>query len=111
MARRYGHTLQLALITVLSRNHQELPTDINAKVMEQMSTAISTSLRSGDVYTRPASSQFLILLPKATQTTGAIAIQRVLQAFYALDSSNQLLDTSVELLPMLSANLPVPPTT
>lgn len=108
MARRYGHALQLALITVLSRNHQELPSDVSTKIMEQMSSAISNSLRSGDVYTRLAPSQFLILLPKASQETGAIAIRRVLQAFFAYDPANQLLDTSVELLPMLSANYPAP---
>lgn len=107
MARRYGHTLQLALITVLSRNHQELAPDIGSRVMEQMSAAISNSLRSGDVYTQLASSQFLILLPKASQETGAVAIRRVLQAFFALDPSNQLLDVGMELLPMLSAHPPV----
>lgn len=105
-AHRNGYALQLALLTVLSRTHQELPPEIGTKIMDQMSTAISNSLRSGDVYTKLAPSQFLILLPTASQQTGYAAIQRVLEAFFSYDPANRLLDTSVELLPMLPTNHP-----
>ena len=84
MARSYarsGQVAQLTMIAVLDRDGSPLPTQRLAPTMEVLRTSIQCSLRSGDVFTRYSTTQYLILLPTASYENAELVLNRIIGAF------------------------------
>lgn len=78
---RSGRTSFIALISVTGRDNTQLtPKQIN-KTMEKLVAAINSSMRTSDVFARYSASQFVLLLPLATEGTCEAVVQRIVKRF------------------------------
>lgn len=81
---RLGITVFLGVITLSNTSDQ--PTDSELilldKVMGMLQATLKFNLRKGDTISRYGPSQFLVLLPTHNHNSGALALERVKNAFY-----------------------------
>lgn len=87
---RTGDSIYLCLLTI--RNAQdELPkSSIMVRAMESLNTAITHSLRRGDVYCRYSIAQYMILLPTASYENGITVMKRIIHNFKKYYSRREL---------------------
>lgn len=78
---RSGQVAQLTMIAVLDRDGSPLPSQRLSPVMEVLRMSIQQSLRSGDVFTRYSTTQYLILLPSASYENAELVLKRITGAF------------------------------
>ncbi len=102
-ASRSGQCVQLIMLTVKSesRTAQGERFHINT-AMQELYTAIQKNLRSGDVFTRFSSTQYLLLTPSVSYENGLKIIDRVLTA-YGDSLSSHTVSVDYSLLPVLAA--------
>lgn len=78
---RTGDSVFLCLLT-LQDEHGDLPKlSILTRGMNHLQTAVQTSLRRGDAYTRYSVSQYMIMLPSASYENGAMVMARIVRNF------------------------------
>ncbi|WP_249299590.1 BTAD domain-containing putative transcriptional regulator [Feifania hominis] len=110
LARTISHTAQpihLCLFTVANQRG-EIPTaGILSGAMERLASVIHVSLCSGDVYTRYSPSQFLLLLPSATEQSGEQIAERILNRFWQGQNQHDLV-ISYKLYPIMPAHTVAP---
>ena len=99
-APRSGQIVQLAMITLTDGQGDPLPAGRCAAAMEELKTAIFSSLRACDVFCRSSPAQYLIMLPTASRENGAMALERALAAFERT-VSGKLCASQFSLLPVL----------
>ncbi len=58
------------------------------EVMAELEKAISTALRSSDVYTRYSSSQYIVILMDADEENGKMVAERVLKGFHKMQKND-----------------------
>ncbi|MDO5407226.1 MAG: BTAD domain-containing putative transcriptional regulator [Eubacteriales bacterium] len=81
---RTGDSIYLGLVTI-SDEGGELPKPfITTRAMNHMDTAIASSLRRGDAYTRYSVSQYLVMLPTTSHENGEVVMQRIVRNFRKL---------------------------
>lgn len=92
LAVRYNQNLQLIMITVEPFNSTkgEFSPEVLEDVMEHMSKAIRTSLRSVDVCTRFSSQQFLVILTNAATENIEMIVTRIFNKFYKICNNKNL---------------------
>ena len=78
---RSGQVAQLAMIAVLDRDGSPLSSQRLAPAMEVLRASIQRSLRSGDVFTRYSTTQYLILLPTASYENAELVLKRITGVF------------------------------
>ena len=86
-AARLGKPIHLCLITVSDRHGATLTRRTLENVMKKLSESIQKSLRSGDVYSRYSSSQYVVLLPQANADNSKMVMERIIRC-YKLDHSH-----------------------
>lgn len=80
-AARNGNTLYVCLLSLSTFSGGDLSQRTLNRSMHQLSEAIRTTLRSGDIYTRYSLSQYLIMLPNVSAENGAKVLDRITAAF------------------------------
>ena len=80
-AARTGQSVFLCLISVSGISNKKLDQKLLNKTMEKLKGVISSSLRSGDVFTRYSVSQYLTMIPTTNYENGNMVMQRILKAF------------------------------
>lgn len=100
-ATRSGQAVQLILLTVKSLGSSSASELIHINnAMQELCTAIQKNLRSGDIFTRFSSTQYLLLTPTASYENGLKIVRRILTAYQdTLSSRTVRVDSS--LLPVL----------
>lgn len=78
---RTGDSIYLCMLTVSGLNGAIPKTAILNKAMEHLETAIRSSLRCSDVFTRYSISQYLILLPTITSEMAEMVLKRIITNF------------------------------
>ncbi|MBQ0078558.1 MAG: winged helix-turn-helix domain-containing protein [Eubacterium sp.] len=81
---RLGITVFLGVITLSSTADQPTESELILldKVMGMLQATLKFNLRKGDTISRYGPSQFLVLLPTHNHNSGALALERVKNAFY-----------------------------
>lgn len=97
---RTGDSIYLCLMTLCNLEGEPPKMNILNKAMEHLNTAIRTSLRCSDVYTRYSISQFIVLLPTVTEEKGEMVLKRIISNFHRLYSRRDL-SIDYKLQPML----------
>ena len=69
------------MIAVLDRDGSPLSSQRLAPAMEVLRASIQRSLRSGDVFTRYSTTQYLILLPTASYENAELVLKRITGVF------------------------------
>ena len=100
IARRTGQVIELVMMTLLGKQGHRLTPSDAASSMSDLRSAIHSSLRSGDIFTRSSPIQFLILLPSASYENAVKVCQRILAAF-SQTSGGRISTPSYSLLPVL----------
>ena len=100
IARRTGQVIELVMMTLLGKQGHRLTPSDAASSMSDLRSAIHSSLRSGDIFTRSSPIQFLILLPSASYENAVKVCQRILAAF-SQTSGGRISSPSYSLLPVL----------
>lgn len=88
-AQRSGQVVELVMMTLFEKQGRRLEPNDAAAAMDDLRSAIHSSLRSGDVFTRSSAVQFLILLPSASYENGVKVCQRVLTTFRQAPSASR----------------------
>lgn len=81
---RLNHPVFLCLLTISDRNGMPLKPFIITRAMTNLDTAISSSLRRGDVYSRYSVTQYLIMLPTNSRENAELVLQRIIRKFKTL---------------------------
>lgn len=97
---RTGDSIYLCLMTLSDLDGEVPKMNILNKAMEHLNTAIRSSLRCSDVYTRYSVSQFIILLPTVTAEKGEMVLKRITSNFRKLYNRRDL-SIDYKLQPML----------
>ena len=97
---RTGDSIYLCLLTMTDLEQAVPKRTLLTKAMEHLNTAIKTSLRCSDAYTRYSVSQFLILLPTITSEQTEQVLNRILTNFRKLYSRKDLI-VSYSIQPVL----------
>ncbi len=85
---RGTQNVQIVLMTVKSRRTDMLDISGQEEVMAELEKAISTALRSSDVYTRYSSSQYIVILMDADEENGKMVAERVLKGFHKMQKND-----------------------
>lgn len=94
---RTGDSIYLCLMTVTDLEQAVPRLAILTKAMEHLNTAISSSLRCSDAYTRYSVSQYLILIPTVTSEQSEKVMKRILTGFRRLYNRKDLIiDYSIQ---------------
>lgn len=88
--KRTGDSIYLCLLTMTDMEHAVPKRCIITKAMEHLKTAVSTSLRCSDAYTRYSVCQYLILLPTVTSAQAEKVMNRILANFRKLYNRKDL---------------------
>lgn len=80
--------VQILLMTVKNRRPGTPDLAGQEEVMAALERAISTALRSSDVYTRYSSSQYIVILMDASIDNGRKIAERIMNGFYKLQKSD-----------------------
>lgn len=103
---RSGQAIQLALLTLTAAYSSSPPTQgkrSKATCMEKLDSALSSSLRLGDVYAKFSPSQYILLLQSTDRENGMDVLDRVIANYNnASPRSKFFLQSSI--LPILPAN-------
>lgn len=97
---RTGDSIYLCLMTLSDLEGEVPKMNILNKAMEHLNTAIRSSLRCSDVYTRYSVSQFIVLLPTVTAEKGEMVLKRISANFRKLYSRKDI-TIDYKLQPML----------
>lgn len=97
---RTGDSIYLCLMTLSDLEGEAPKISILNKGMEHLNTAIRSSLRCSDVYTRYSISQYIVLLPTVTEEKGEMVLKRIISSFRKLYSRRNL-SIDYKLQPML----------
>lgn len=87
---RTGDAIYLCLMTLSDLKGEPPKLNILNKAMEQLNTAIRSTLRCSDVYTRYSISQYIVLLPTITEEKGEMVLKRIITNFRKLYSRRDL---------------------
>lgn len=99
-AQRSGQVVELIMMTLFEKRERRLAGNDATAAVEDLRSAIHSSLRSGDVFTRSSAVQFLILLPSASYENGVKVCQRIQDAYRRTNSGRRYLP-DFSLLPVL----------
>lgn len=81
--------VQIVLMTVKNRRMMDLSEfSGQEEVMAELEKAISTTLRSSDVYTRYSSSQYIVILMDANEENGKMVAERILTSFNKMQKND-----------------------
>ncbi|MCM1091640.1 MAG: diguanylate cyclase [Butyrivibrio sp.] len=80
--------VQIVLMTVKSRKMYLSEFSGQEEVMAELEKAISTTLRSSDVYTRYSSSQYIVILMDANEENGKMVAERILTSFHKMQKND-----------------------
>ena len=80
--------VQIVLMTVKSRKIDLSEFSGQEEVMAELEKAISTTLRSSDVYTRYSSSQYIVILMDANEENGKMVAERILTSFHKMQKND-----------------------
>jgi DNA-binding SARP family transcriptional activator len=80
-AARTGDSNYLCLFTVSEKKSAEVDRKRMNRVMEHLRSAISLSLRRGDVFSRYSVMQYIVLLPNVNYEQGVMIAERILRRF------------------------------
>lgn len=86
-AARLGKPIHLCLISVSDRRGETLSRRTLENVMRKLADSIQRSLRSGDIFSRYSSAQYVILLPQASYENSRMVMERIIRN-YKLDHSH-----------------------
>lgn len=78
---RTGDSVFLCLLTLQDERGDLPKLSILTRGMNHLQTAVQTSLRRGDAYTRYSVSQYMIMLPSASYENGAMVMARIVRNF------------------------------
>lgn len=81
---RTGDSIFLCLLTICEEDGELPKSFIMNRAMTHLATAIASSLRQGDAYTRYSVSQYMIMLPTASYENGEMVLQRIIRNFRKL---------------------------
>lgn len=84
-ASRAGHSVFLALITVVDKLGATPAVEVLAPEMDRLMAIIHASLRKGDVVSRFSPSQYILLLPMLSYESGQVVLRRITLRY---DASN-----------------------
>lgn len=88
--KRLGIAVFCALITVESALKLPLDSESYRKFrdtsMERLLSVIKKTLRTGDVFTRYSAIQYMVLLPTCSYEGGNVALERIKESYYMLDT-------------------------
>ncbi|MGN0157836.1 MAG: BTAD domain-containing putative transcriptional regulator [Brotaphodocola sp.] len=87
---RTGDSIFLCLLTICEENGELPKSFIINRAMTHLATAIASSLRQGDAYTRYSVSQYMIMLPTASYENGEMVLQRIIRNFRKLYMRKEL---------------------
>ncbi len=79
--KRTGICLHVALITVTGPGGAPLRESLREKVMDQVQSVISATLRQSDVVTRYSKCQYLVMLPGANLENSELVMKRIVRAY------------------------------
>jgi len=99
---RSGWVIQLALITVLDSNGEDLQQRRCSAAMEELKSVLQHSLRSGDIFSRYSPAQYLVLLPTASHENGIMVLKRI-QSNYRQSLIGMTTSLEYSILPVLPA--------
>lgn len=88
--KRSGDSLFLCLLTVRTQQGDLPKASVMTKAMDALYTAISSSLRKGDVYCRYSIAQYMILLPADSYENGRSTMKRIVRNFKKVYSRRDL---------------------
>ncbi len=97
---RTGDSIYLCLMTLTDLDGEVPKMNILNKAMDHLNSAIRSSLRCSDVYTRYSVSQYIILLPTVTAEKGEMVLKRIITNFRRLYSRKDL-TINYKLQPMM----------
>lgn len=80
-AARLGRPIHLCLLSVSSRRSEPLTRRTQENVMKKLSESIKHSLRSGDIYSRYSTAQYVILLPQADFDNSQMVMERIVRCY------------------------------
>lgn len=78
---RTGDSVFLCLLTLLDENGNLPKMSVMTRAMNHLQTAVYSSLRRGDAYTRYSVSQYMIMLPTASYENGEMVMTRIVRNF------------------------------
>ena len=81
---RTGDSIFLCLLTICEEDGELPKSFIMNRAMTHLATAIASSLRQGDAYTRYSVSQYMIMLPTASYENGEMVLLRIIRNFRKL---------------------------
>lgn len=88
---RTGDSIFLCLLTVCEEDCELPKSFILNRAMTHLATAIASSLRLGDAYTRYSVSQYMIMLPTASYENGEMVLERIIRNFRKLYIRKELM--------------------
>lgn len=88
---RTGDSIYLCLLTVTDMEKAAPKLPSLTKAMKHLNTAVSTSLRCSDAYTRYSVCQYLILLPTVTSEQAETVLNRICVSFRKLYNRKDLM--------------------
>lgn len=101
-AARIGNTAYLCLFSLTVLDQKSIRSQTLSKAMNSLYQAISTSLRSGDVFSRYSSEQYILLLlvdSDNSRERAKQAIKRIMKCYRTLYPRNDLaLEYSLKVL-------------
>lgn len=100
-AMRTGQAIQLAMMVLYGLEGEMLTARRCTETMDSLHDAISSTLRTGDVFTRFSRDQYLIMLPSSSYENAAMALERII-AVYRRTLSGRTTRVEYSILPVLS---------
>lgn len=97
---RTGQAIHLAMVVLCGSNGRALTVRQCTETMDLLHDAISSTLRTGDVFTRFSRDQYLILLPSSSYENATMALSRVITA-YQRTLSGRTTQIKYSILPVL----------
>ncbi len=88
---RTGDSIYLCLLTITDTEKATPKLPFLTKAMKHLNTAVSTSLRCSDAYTRYSVCQYLILLPTITSEQAETVLNRICVSFRKLYNRKDLM--------------------
>lgn len=78
---RSGQVIQLALLTLFTKEGDQLVKERVNSNMERLREIVNNSLRRGDIYTRYSISQYLLMLPTASFENSEMVVNRIVRSY------------------------------
>jgi DNA-binding SARP family transcriptional activator len=80
-AERSKQTVYICLVTITDRDGAVPPPKTLSKSAERLRHSIGCSLRASDIFSRYNASQYIIMLPSATESTSEMVMRRIVRKY------------------------------